>query len=411
METISDIRSIIDYIKQFLLYGNSEAAQRIGYTADEQEWEQYPVVIVPNGFLGNSLVLPDMSRPQMEQHGKTTIIRTDLIYNTFFFISRAEELLNHQRDEHGRFCARYSILGYGNRLQIPIIDEYAHILMKHLELDMPAPRYSHIYLTHDIDTISQYRHLRGFLGGIYRGEISQALNALTDIRRDPVNTFPWLIEQDAKVPTAEVIYFVKHTRGKGYDYPQYNLQGADFQQLKNTLLQSSARLGIHSSYYGVVQGTPSSFILPPSSEGSILHRSHYLRCSIDNMQALADAGITDDFTMAFPDQAGFRLQTARPVQWINPKTYTLTPLTLHPLTVMDCTLSNTNYMNLQTEDEAYFFCEQLFDKVRQYAGDITLLWHNSIFKSNTNNNNESTNYHTTLYPKLLKGLRHYSKHQ
>ena len=402
MATASDIRSIIDYVKQFLLCGNTEVAQRVGYTANEQEWEQFPVVIVPNGFLGNSLVLPDMSRPQMEQRGKTLVIRTDLIYNTFFFISRAEELLNHQRDEHGRFCARYSILGYGNRLQIPIIDEYAHILMKHLELDMPAPRYSHIYLTHDIDTISQYRHLRGFLGGIYRGEISQALNALTDIHNDPVYTFPWLIEQDAKVPTAEVIYFVKHTRGKGYDYPQYNLQGADFQQLKTSLLKSGVRIGIHSSYYGLDQGTPSSFILPPSSEESILHRSHYLRCSIDNMQALADAGVTDDFTMAFPDQAGFRLQTSRPVRWINPKTYTLTPLTLHPLTVMDCTLSNTNYMNLQTEDEAYFFCEQLFDKVRQYAGDITLLWHNS--------NPSGNPYHQSLYIKLLKGLRHYTKH-
>ena len=402
MATTSDIQSIIDYIKQFLLYGNAEATQCVGYTANEQEWEQYPVVIVPNGFLGNSLVLPDMERPRMEQRGKTLVIRTDLIYNTFFFISRAEELLNHQRDEHGRFCACYSILGHGNRLQIPIIDEYAHILMKHLELDMPAPRYSHIYLTHDIDTISQYRHLRGFLGGIYRGEWRQALNALTDIRHDPVYTFPWLIEQDAKVPTAEVIYFVKHTRGKGYDYPQYNLQGTDFQQLKNTLLKSGARLGIHSSYYGLDQGTPSSFILHPSSEESILHRSHYLRCSIDNMQALADAGITDDFTMAFPDQAGFRLQTSRPVRWINPKTYTLTPLTLHPLTVMDCTLSNTNYMNLQTEDEAYFFCEQLFDKVRQYAGDITLLWHNS--------NPSGNPYHQSLYIKLLKGLRHYTKH-
>lgn len=423
MATISDIRSIIDYIKQFLLYGNAEAAQRVGYTADEQEWEQYPVVIVPNGFLGNSLVLPDMERPQMEQRGKTLVIRTDLIYNTFFFISRAEELLNHQRDEHGRFCARYSILGYGNRLQIPIIDEYAHILMKHLELDMPAPRYNHIYLTHDIDTISQYRHLRGFLGGIYRGEWRQALQALTDVHNDPVYTFPWLIEQDAKVPTAEVIYFVKHTRGKGYDYPQYNLQGADFQHLKTSLLKSGARLGIHSSYYGVDNGlkitdtrlnssdskcsetkvtSPLSFILHPSSDGSILHRSHYLCCSIDNMQALADAGITDDFTMAFPDQAGFRLQTSRPVRWINPKTYTLTPLTLHPLTVMDCTLSNTNYMNLQTEDEAYFFCEQLFDKVRQYAGDIALLWHNS--------NPSGNPYHKSLYIKLLKGLRHYTKH-
>ena len=402
MNPQTDIRLIIDYIKQFLLYGNAEAAQRVGYTAEEQEWEQYPVVIVPNGFLGNSLVLPDMSRPQMEQRGKTLVIRTDLIYNTFFFISRAEELLNHQRDEHGRFCARYSILGYGNRLQIPIIDEYAHILMKHLELDMPAPRYSHIYLTHDIDTISQYRHLRGFLGGIYRGEISQALNALTDIRRDPVYTFPWLIEQDAKVPTAEVIYFVKHTHGKGYDYPQYNLQGADFLQLKNTLLKSGVRLGIHSSYYGVVQGTPSSFFLHPSSERSILHRSHYLRCSIDNMQALADAGVTDDFTMAFPDQAGFRLQTSRPVRWINPKTYTLTPLTLHPLTVMDCTLSNANYMNLQTEDEALDYVEALLSEVQKHRGEAVLLWHNS--------NVIGDSYHKSLYVKLLSWLQHNTKH-
>ncbi|MGM9838242.1 MAG: DUF7033 domain-containing protein [Paludibacteraceae bacterium] len=403
MNTPTDIRSIIDYIKQFLLYGNTEAAAQIGYTSDEQEWANYRVVIVPNGHLGKDIVLPDMGRPVIEQAGKTCIIRTDLIYNTFFFISRAEELINPQRDEHGRFCARYSLLGQGNRLQIPIIDEYAHILMKRLELDIPARRYSHIYLTHDIDTIDRYRHLRGFLGGIYRGEIRQALNALTDIRRDPAYTFPWLIEQDAKVPNATCIYFVKHTNGKGYDYPQYNLRGSDFRHLQTLLQKSGALLGIHSSYYGnsISEAVKHLTAQRSNSNAVLFHRSHYLRCSIDNMQALADAGITDDFTMVFPDRAGFRLQTTRAVRWINPRTMQLTPLTLHPLTVMDCTLSNSNYMDLQTEDEAYFFCEQLFDKVRQYAGDITLLWHNSIFTAD--------NYHNALYIKLLKGLRHYSK--
>lgn len=392
MNTQTDTQSIIDYIKQFLLYGNTEATAQLGYTSDEQEWANYRVVIVPNGHLGKDIVLPDMGRPVIEQEGKTCIIRTDLIYNTFFFISRAEELVTPQRDEHGRFCARYSLLGQGNRLQIPIIDEYAHILMKRLELDIPARRYSHIYLTHDIDTIDRYRHMRGFLGGLFRGEIRQAFRALTDIRRDPAYTFPWLIEQDAKVPNATCIYFVKHTNGKGYDYPQYNLRGNDFLRLKTLLQKSGALLGLHSSYYG---GLPHTLPFP-------LHRSHYLRCSIDQMQRLADAGVTDDFTMAFPDRAGFRLQTTRAVRWINPRTMQLTPLTLHPLTVMDCTLSNNNYMDLQTEDEAYFFCEQLFDKVRQYAGDITLLWHNS---------NPSHNpYQFSLYQKLLKGLRHYTKH-
>ena len=404
MDTPTNIQPVIDYIKQFLLYGNAEATAQLGYTSDEQEWANYRVVIVPNGHLGKDIVLPDMGRPVIEQAGKTCIIRTDLIYNTFFFISRAEELINPQRDEHGRFCARYSLLGQGNRLQIPIIDEYAHILMKRLELDIPAHRYNRIYLTHDIDTIDQYRHLRGFLGGLYRGEILPAFRALADIRQDPAYTFPWLIEQDTKVPAAEVIYFVKHTRGKGYDYPQYNLRGSDFRHLQTLLQKSGAKLGIHSSYYGnsISEAVKHLTAQRPNSNAVLFHRSHYLRCSIDNMQALADAGITDDFTMAFPDRAGFRLQTTRAVRWINPRTMQLTPLTLHPLTVMDCTLSNANYMNLQTEDEAYFFCEQLFDKVRQYAGDITLLWHNS---------NPSHNpYQFSLYQKLLKGLRHYTKH-
>ena len=35
MATTSDIQSIIDYIKQFLLYGNAEATQCVGYTANE----------------------------------------------------------------------------------------------------------------------------------------------------------------------------------------------------------------------------------------------------------------------------------------------------------------------------------------------------------------------------------------
>jgi hypothetical protein len=113
------------------------------------------------------------------------------------------------------------------------------------------------------------------------------------------------------------------------------------------------------------------------------------------MQRIADAGYTDDFTMGFADQAGFRLQTSRAVRWINPQTMQLTSLTLHPLLIMDTTLSGENYMNL-TEDEAYFLCERLIAKVRMHHGDVCLLWHNSNFDSHS--------YHTSLYPKILQLL-------
>ena len=389
------MNEIVEYIIQFLVYGDEHAAKQVGYTADESQWGKYRVVIVPSGHLGKEIVVPELDRCAVdkvtgdeEMRHATWIIRTDIVYNTFFFISRAEELINHQRDEHGRFLAKYSILGQNNRLMIPTVDEYARMLMKLLDLPMPTPSLSKIYLTHDVDSIEQYRHWRGALGGILRGKGREVMAALKDIHNDPAFTFSWLISQDKKVENAEVIYFIKDTLGKGYDYPQYDINGKDFEQTKRLIEHSEAHLGLHSSYYGVSENA-TAMQYP-------LHRSHYLRCSIDNMQRLADMGITDDFTMMFPDQVGFRLQTTRAVRWINPKTMQLTNLVLHPMTVMDCTLSNPQYMNL-TEDEAYFECQRLFEKVHQNAGEVVLLWHNTIVTKDS--------YHRALYPKLLNILK------
>lgn len=263
--------------------------------------------------------------------------------------------------------------------------------MKLLEFPLPKSEFGHIYLTHDIDTIAQYRHLRGFIGGWLRDGMDPVLDAVEDIKNDPAYTFPWLVKQDKRIANAEVIYFVKDTPGRGYDYPQYKLHGLDWKRLYKYLKSKKVQFGLHSSYYG---NLPSRRLRTIDYH---LHRSHYLRCSIDQMQALVDAGFTDDFTMGFADQAGFRLQTTRAVRWINPKTMKLTNLTLHPLMVMDCTLSNDNYMHL-TEDEAYYFCQRLFDKVRQHNGDLCLLWHNSILTLKT--------YHKELYSEILTHILH-----
>ena len=386
------MQEVIEYIIQFLLYGDEQGTKQVGYTADESLWSNYRVVVLPNGHMGKQIVLPSEADLELriEKHGNTHVVYTDVIYNTFFYISRAEELLVSERDEHGRFLARHSMLGHKNRLMIPLIDEYARAMLKLLDLPLPEPGFSHIYLTHDVDTIAHYRHLRGALGGVLRGSIKQVLAARRDIHHDPAYTFSWLIAQDKKVEDAQSIYFVKDTPGRGHDYPQYDLQGADFAGLKRQLQDSGAQLGWHSSCYSI---TSSPHRLIASSPDSLtLHRSHYLSCSIEKMQQLVDLGVKHDFTMMFADQAGFRLQTTRPVRWINPITWQLTDLTLHPLTVMDCTLSHAHYMGL-TEDEAYFECQRLFDKVHQNAGEVVLLWHNTIINNQT--------YHKSLYPKVL----------
>lgn len=390
------MQEIVEYIIQFLLYGNESNVQQVGYTADEHLWPNYRVVVVPNGHMGKQIVLPTESDLELrvEKQGNTYVVHTDVIYNTFFYISRAEELLVSERDEHGRFLAKYSMLGHKNRLMIPLIDEYARAIMKMLDIALPTPGFSHIYLTHDVDSIAHYRHLRGAIGGILRGQIKHVLAARRNIHNDPAYTFSWLVAQDKQVERAQCIYFVKDTPGKGKDYPQYDLQGADYTELKRLLEDSGAQLGWHSSCYDL---TSSPLHLVASSPDSLkLHRSHYLNCSIEKMQQLVDMGVTDDYTMMFADQAGFRLQTTRAVRWINPMTWHLTELTLHPLTIMDCTLSHAHYMGL-SEDEAYFECQRLFEKVHQNAGELVLLWHNTSIDDET--------YHRNLYEKLIELLR------
>lgn len=384
------LTDMIDYILTWLCYEDSELAKRVAYTDDEKELDTHDVIIVPNGKLGSMIVLPNMGNVEVEQPSKgKAIIRTDIVYNTFFFISRAEEMFNTERDEHDRFTAHFSLLGQGNRLQIPLLDEYARLLLKLLNAPLPAPGFNHIYLTHDIDAITQYRHLRGALGGIRRGEKKQVWEAIKNIHHDPIYTFPWMMRQDSKVKGARTIYFVKQTKGKGYDYPQYDLHGHDFERMQSMLLHSGASFGVHSSYYGELRHINYRI----NNIKYTFHRSHYLRGGIGFMEKLVSRGFTDDFTMGFADAAGFRLQTTRAVKWINPTTMKVTPLTLHPLMIMDITLSNPNYMNLN-EDEAYFLCERLIEKVRMHHGDLCLLWHNTSFTPDT--------YHKSLYTKLLQ---------
>lgn len=353
-------QDIVDYIISFLCYENKEAVARVELSAPIDWTLRFPRMDIHN-----------MVQPSA---GNKVQLAPDAVYMSFFFLSRAEELLCPARDKHGRFLSSYSILGVQNRLQIPLVDELSRLVLKTLNAPLPPATFSHVYLTHDIDTTDHYHHFRGAIGGIYRGHWREVVASLRDIHHDPAYTFPWLMEQDTQVKNAEIIYFVKQTSGRGYDYPQYPLRYVP---------KMPVRYGLHSSYYGS---------LPNLSGSSVLHRSHYLRCSINQMQRLAEAGITDDFTMGFADQAGFRLQTTRAVRWINPQAMTLTNLILHPLTIMDCTLSNSNYMKLN-EDEAYFYCQRLLEKVKQNHGELVLLWHNDRI-----NDNE---YHISLYPKLL----------
>ena len=88
---VAQMGNIIQYIIEFLLYGNQEAANLVGYTSAESDWEKYSVVVVPNGQLGKNIVVPDLSDVYVEtitQDGdeRRFVIHTDIIYNIIIIV-------------------------------------------------------------------------------------------------------------------------------------------------------------------------------------------------------------------------------------------------------------------------------------------------------------------------------------
>ena len=437
---------IIDYIIQFLIR-DEHNAHHVGYCNDKTQWSKYKVVIIPSNFFDDdfygtpksmpSLPLQEIEgipflygTPTIEKIENTIICYADLIASTYFLISRYEEYINptSNRDIHGRYIGKQSIPAKANFIHRPIIEEYGQLLRKLLSSNLsdtsklspkadkpdsynqrylhPIPQQiNHIYLTHDVDSITNYRRLRGLIGGVLRREkINTILKSLININNDPAYTFPWILSQDNQLPQATQIYFIKATRQPSdLDRPSYNLIGKNFKHLIKEILKSSPNtiFGLHASYKS---GTTPDII--PDEQRLLQYaienqqvttaRHHYLRSlQPEDMEYLIDAHITDDYTMGYADIAGFRLGTCRAVRFINPKTKRLTPLTLHPLTVMDCTLTHDKYMGLSYEASLQY-AKNLISETKKYNGDLCLLWHNTIFTEKD---------HKNLYSQLIQILQ------
>lgn len=401
----------VNYLISWLL-DDQLMAEQVVYSSNPADWKGKRLAIRPSDFFNDGVFLTRQTLVESVKHylpsrgwidgmedvkyipvlfgtsalheeNGTKILDADLIASTFYLVTRYEELVNPNRDEYGRFPAVESWLMRVGMIQYPIVDEYTDYLRSLLGLEVKPRKMQKINLTHDVDTIEFYRHLRGFVGGLCRGQFKQVFAAQKGLQYDAAYTFPWLLEQDAKVANARQIYFIKAgASDKSHDYPMYNLKCADAQTLFNLLKsQEQISFGLHCSYAsGVNPGLIADEIgrLQQALGCNILSaRYHYLRTTgPDDFQTLNDLGITDDYTMGFAQQAGFRLGTCRPVRWINPRTKQLTNLTLHPLTTMDNSLSD--YMKLDAED-SFRYVRDLIDQTAYHRGELNLLWHNSIF--------------------------------
>lgn len=394
---------MINYVLEFLL-GSTEYVRYVGYSKDSTEWNNYKVVIVPSSFLEEhkegKVQMPQLplkqldgmpilfGEPQVKLVENTLVVYADLVASAVFLLSRYEETLVSERDLHGRFQAKSSLLYKAGCLMRPLVDEYGSWLRAQLQsmgVGMQLPNTSlKITLTHDVDEPFAHRSLKSLLGGIMRGETKTAWYNFTHaLEQNSYYTFPWIVSQEAKLPFADKIYFMRMPlQPCQQDKPYVSYQSKDMRALVALLKKNKVQIGLHASYFSGENpqkiGQEKIELETAIQQSITTNRYHFLRtCLADDMSYLADAGIKDDYTLAFADQVGFRLGTCRPVAFISPKTLKTGNLTLHPLTMMDATLFC--YMQLSLDDAFKQAC-CLIETVRQYGGELVLLWHNTMLQ-------------------------------
>lgn len=424
---------IINYILRFLLGVNRAGAYSslIGYTSNPNLFHKYKVVIIPSRFFdpdiyGTPESLPKLplmeidnvpflfGSPRIEWQEDTLIVYADIIASSYFLLTRYEEIQKRNiRDIHGRFPGKESLPVKAGFIHRPIIEEYGKLLRNWLRqteirIKEPTAQIRKIWLTHDIDAPFFCRSIRSVIRETLKGggfwKAWKLFNGA--IEQDPYYTFPWILEQNQQVKDiynqkCDTLFFLKAGGKHKYDKPYYSIHQNSIKQLLTLLKERDAKFGLHSSYD--VSEHPSLISMEKeildhvwNLENITKNRNHYLRSrEPEDFDKLIKAGITEDFTMGYADISGFRLGTCRPVQWINPITRQLTPLILHPLAIMDCTLSDSQYMGLDYE-EALAYCQLLLRKIRQYGGEAVLLWHNTSFADK--------GYHKQLYAQLINEL-------
>ena len=107
------------------------------------------------------------------------------------------------------------------------------------------------------------------------------------------------------------------------------------------------------------------------------NRFHYLRLSLpESYRNLVAAGITDDYSMGYTSNAGFRAGTCTPFQYFDLQQEKALPLTIHPLLLME-----NCFFNSEERSEAALWRQvrPLLDEAVRYGGEIVTLFHNHSF--------------------------------
>ncbi len=312
----------------------------------------------------------------------------DPFSSIFYVLSRMEEYVSEKRDEHDRFAARFSVLHQFGILQKTMCDRWSVSIIKHIERKLaislnPWPIDVRIVPTFDIDNTYAFKwkqNWRRFLSTIKdwikkdHDRLKRRSAVLKGLEKDPYDTFDQMIDISSKGFDVHLFWLLG-------DYTKYDKNISSMDQRHKKLIfemSNNVKVGLHPSY----RSNEANFYLEreKSRIDSILghevkiSRQHFLKLSLPvTYQNLIKKGFTDDFSMGFADEIGFRAGTARPFKFFDLSKNSVTDYTIHPFAYMDGTIHEYKKWSI---DESKIEIEKIFREVEKFGGDFICIWHN-----------------------------------
>ncbi|WP_181015627.1 polysaccharide deacetylase family protein [Alkalispirochaeta sphaeroplastigenens] len=360
--------------------------------------------VIPVLYGEPRVVIPGAGDDGGEQGGRRVRCDVDIFGSIFFMLSRYEEVVVPDRDEHDRFPATASVALKAGFLERPIVNEYVELLWAMLSYLWPGlqrrKREFRMLVSHDVDVPFEdafrppYWALRRTAGDVFKRRDPVA--AVEQLRRwnrvrkghlaeDRNNTFDFIMSESEKRGLTSAFYFIP--KGSSDQIIRYDVDHPILQDLLKRISERGHEIGYHASYetfqdedmtvqeVEYLRGALEKAKIQQEVKGG---RQHYLRWQTPNtFRNWEAASMTYETTLGFADHAGFRCGTCWEFPVYDVVKRRDLKLVERPLVAMECSITSARYRGLGYGEWAYSVFAALKERCRLYSGDFALLWHNN----------------------------------
>ncbi len=264
----------------------------------------------------------------------------DVIAFIFHVLSRMEEYVVEERDEHDRFQYTSSLLYKHGMLERPVVDLLMQLYFGDLVRFEDTIRY-----TLDVDTAFFY------LG---KDKVKNTVYNLSDLARFNIKSFKerWRVRTgrqtdpyvqnirdfaDQKPLSPKNVFWLMST---GTEYDRQITFRYRYHKKLIIETQNQMPVSLHASYaaymdHGMI-AEEKAFLESIIEKEVTKSRFHYIRLRLpESYQNLIKANIKEDWTMGYPDTNGFRAGTTRRFRWYDLSRESQSSLLIVPFHTID----------------------------------------------------------------------------